>query len=154
MNRIYPDRPVAAVGAVLTRRSDSGCEVLLVKRGTEPAEGKWSVPGGAIELGENARDAIKREIMEECGLEIRPVRVFDVFDSIVRDDRGRLRYQYVIIDFVAEAEGGEISPGSDVREVRWVPLTEAPTMDLTRGTLEIVQRLISNEASGGGDQIL
>lgn len=141
MNRRYPDQPVAAVGAVIVRRGPSGAEVVLVKRKGEPARGKWSIPGGAIELGEPAREAVKREIREECGLEISPLQVFEVFDSLVPDDAGRLQYHYVIIDFLAEAVGGEIRPASDVAEAKWVPVRAAHDMDLTRGTREILRRL-------------
>ncbi|MGE5484454.1 MAG: NUDIX hydrolase [Ignavibacteriales bacterium] len=141
MNRTYPARPVAAVGAVVTRRTPSGLEIVLVKRGKDPAKGKWSVPGGAIEPGERAREAAVREVMEECGLEIRLCGVFDVFDNLVRDEAGGLQYHYVIIDFLAKAVEGEMRPGSDVSEAIWVPVGEAGRMDLTRGTLEIIQRL-------------
>ncbi|NPV71404.1 MAG: NUDIX hydrolase [Firmicutes bacterium] len=143
MKRMYPEQPVAAVAAVILRPSKgSGTrKILLIKRGIEPAVGKWSIPGGAIELGEAARDAVRREVKEECGLDITVLDVFEIFDVFVRDNAGALKFHYVIIDFLAEPEGGSLEAGSDVSDATWVTLGEAANLDITRGTREVLRRL-------------
>jgi ADP-ribose pyrophosphatase YjhB (NUDIX family) len=143
---VYPERPIAAVGAVIVRNGPDGAnEIALVRRGAEPACGRWSIPGGAVELGESVRSAVVREALEECGLEIRPLRVLDVFDSIVKDETGRVRYHYVIVDFLAEPVGGTLLGASDATDARWVDLRRALDLDLTRGTREIIERILAGE---------
>jgi ADP-ribose pyrophosphatase YjhB (NUDIX family) len=145
VKREYPERPVAAAGAVVVRRAgEAGAttrEILLIRRGVEPAMGKWSIPGGAIELGETARDAARRETREECGLDVEVNDIIGVFDVFVRDEAGQLRFHYVIIDYLAEPVGGSIQAGSDVDEARWVALEEAARLDITSGTREVLRRL-------------
>ena len=93
MKRDYPERPIIGVGAVIIR----GDRVLLVRRATEPLKGEWSVPGGMLELGEKLHDGIRREVLEETGLEVEPGDVLDVFDSILRDEQGRTQYHYCLL---------------------------------------------------------
>ncbi len=119
MNRLYPDRPIAAVGGIIFRRDS----VLLVKRGADPYEGRWSIPGGAIELGERAQSALVREVEEETGLRVEPPEIVDVYDSIVKV-REDIQYHYVIIDFLCKFVAGEPRPGSDVEDARWVRVTD------------------------------
>ena len=118
------------VGALILQEG----KLLLVKRGVEPGKGKWSIPGGVVELGERVQDAIIREVKEECGLDIEVVvnRPMDVMDSMVMGENGRLRYHYVLLQFLARPKGGTLKPASDVLEARWIPLEEAETYDLTR----------------------
>jgi len=77
--REYPDAPRAGVGAVVL----DGEQVLLVRRGEAPSEGKWSIPGGLIHLGERLEDAVVREVQEECGLRVRLLGLCGVIDRIV-----------------------------------------------------------------------
>ena len=130
MSREYPTKPIVGVGALILHEG----KLLLVKRGVEPGKGKWSIPGGVVELGEGVRDAIIREVKEECGLDIEVVvdRPLDVMDSMVMGENGRLRYHYVLLQFLGQLKGGTLSPASDVLEAQWVPLEEAETYDLTR----------------------
>ena len=131
MRREYPAQPTVGVGALIVH----GGRLVLVRRGVEPDKGRWSIPGGAVELGEKTREAVIREVREECGLDIEVVddRPMDVVDSIYRDDEGRLRYHYVLLQFLAGLRGGELKAGGDVLDVRWVPLEEVETYDLTEG---------------------
>lgn len=149
MKRRYPDAPVAAVG-VIVLREDEGDEprILLVRREAPPAAGKWSIPGGAVEIGEPVREAAVREVMEECGLEVNLHGVYDVFDIIVRDGEGKVEYQYVLVDFVASPVTVEPRPASDAGDARWVGLSEALGMDLTKGTREVVMRLMNARNMG------
>ena len=135
MKRDYPERPIIGVGAVIIR----GDRVLLVRRATEPLKGEWSVPGGVLELGEKLREGVRREVLEETGLQVEPGDVLDVFDSIFRDGQGRTQYHYVLIDYLCHCVSEDARAGSDVSEVRWVPQDELAAMGL-RGSIEQVVR--------------
>lgn len=138
MKREYPDAPIVAVGAIVIHED----KVLLVKRAHEPSKGLWSIPGGVVELGEPVREALKREVKEECGLEIEVGPVFEVVDSIVRDDEGRLRFHYAIIDFLARPKGGELCVASDAEAARWFGAGELNELPMPPGTREIVLRAL------------
>src|ERR1039457_2963951 len=126
MKRDYPEQPIVGVGAAIVDRD----RVLLVRRPTEPLKGEWSVPGGVLELGEKLRDGIRREVLEETGLQVEPGDVLDVFDSIFRDEQGRTQYHYVLIDYLCHSISDEAKAGSDVSEVRWVQEGELAAMGL------------------------
>ena len=136
MKRDYPERPIIGVGAVIIRED----RVLLVRRATEPLKGEWSVPGGVLELGEKLRDGIRREVLEETGLEVEPGEVLDVFDSIFRDEQGRTQYHYVLIDYRCRLLLGEAKAGSDVSEVRWVQEVELAAMGLRDSIEQVVRK--------------
>ena len=136
MKRDYPERPIIGVGAVIIRED----RVLLVCRATEPLKGEWSVPGGVLELGEKLRDGIRREVLEETGLEVEPGEVLDVFDSIFRDEQGRTQYHYVLIDYLCRLLLGEAKAGSDVSEVRWVQEVELAAMGLRDSIEQVVRK--------------
>jgi len=109
-------------------------KLLIVKRGVEPAKGKWSIPGGAVELGERIRDAVVREVKEECGLdvEIALERPMDAIDNIMMSEDERLQYHYVLLQFLVRLKGGTLKPASDVLDAKWVPLDEVRKYDLTK----------------------
>ena len=136
MHREYPEAPIVAVGVVV-RKDD---EVLLVRRLNEPSKGRWSVPGGVVELGETIRQAARREVREECGLEVEPGEVVAVVDTIVRDEAGRVRFHYVIVDLLAEYLGGQLAPASDIAEARWVKREELAELDVTEKALQLLRR--------------
>src|SRR5215469_11815461 len=95
-DRRYPKRPMVGVGALIF----DGPRILMAQRGKEPLKGWWSLPGGALEIGEMLADAIRREVREETGLEIEPLRVFEIFERIIRDPKGTPEYHYVLIDYL------------------------------------------------------
>ena len=128
MSREYPTRPIVGVGALVLK---SG-KLLLVKRGAKPGQDKWSIPGGLVELGERVQEAVVREVKEECGLDIEVERLVDVFDSITRDGKGRIQYQFVVVNFLAKIKGGILKNADDVLEVRWVRLNKVERYDLTK----------------------
>ncbi|RLF98764.1 MAG: NUDIX hydrolase, partial [Thaumarchaeota archaeon] len=99
----YPSQPIPAVGAFIIRDG----KILLIRRAYEPCAGKWSVPGGAIKLGETTIDALRREIFEELGVKLRSIKLLDIYDYISRDEGGKIKYHYVIIDFLADPENFE-----------------------------------------------
>jgi mutator protein MutT len=114
--REYPERPVVGVGGVVIRDG----AVLLVQRAQDPLAGQWTIPGGAVEVGETLKEAVARELMEETGLEVRVLDLVDAFERIVSDDAGRARYHYVLLDYLCEPAGGNLHAGSDVRDAAWV----------------------------------
>jgi ADP-ribose pyrophosphatase YjhB (NUDIX family) len=116
--------------------------VLLVKRGSAPGAGKWSIPGGLVHVGETVEAAAVREAREESGLSVRLEGLVGVVNRIIPDAEGRVQYHYVLIDFVASAERGEAVAGSDAVEVRWVPVSEVSQYDTTEGLAEMVGRAI------------
>lgn len=129
MKREYPTQPIVGIGAVIVHDG----KIVLVKRGVEPGKGKWSIPGGAVELGEGVRDTAIREAKEECGLDIELVgdRPIDALDNIIEGEKGRLQYHYILLQFLARPNSGTLRHGSDVTEVRWVPIEEVEKYDLT-----------------------
>ncbi len=136
MNRRYPDRPFVGVGAIIFR----GDEVLLIRRGTPPALGKWSIPGGLVELGESLEDAVSREILEEVGLDVKVLDLVAVLDRVIKDHQGRIEYHYILHDFLCESAQGEPLPATDADECAFVPLDRLSSYDLTRGTEKIIRR--------------
>ena len=106
-------------------------EILLIKRGNEPAKGKWSVPGGLVELGESITDAVIREAKEETLLTVDNPRLVDVVDQVEWDAERKIRYHYVIVDYLVHVVGGEIGAATDAEELRWVPFGEVENYDLT-----------------------
>lgn len=115
--------------------------ILLVQRGKPPAQGRWSLPGGAVELGEALEAALRREIKEECNLDIEVGSPIAVLDSIFRDDQGRVLYHYALVDFWVEAAQGELISSSDAQQARWVPLEEVPSLELTDGLIPLLCHL-------------
>ncbi len=134
-SREYPTRPLVGIGAVVLR----GDAVLLVRRGRPPAQGSWSLPGGAQELGETAEAAARRELMEETGLAVGPLHLVAHVDSLHRDEGGRIRFHYTILDFAARWQGGEPRAGGDALAAAFVPLDRLETL----GLWEEAQRVIA-----------
>lgn len=135
--REYPKRPLVGVGVVLRRDE----EVLLVKRAFPPKAGYYSIPGGLVELGEKVRDAARREISEETGLDIKLEKIVDVIDNIVRDEDGKVKFHYVLVDFLARPAGGDLKSSSDVLEAKWVPFRDLPKYNLTNTAENLFRKL-------------
>jgi mutator protein MutT len=136
VKREYPDHPIVGVGAIIIK----GEEVLLARRGKEPGYGKWSIPGGAVNLGEKLEEAVVREVCEEANLTIRVGEVVEVLERIFRDPDGKVQYHYVLVDFLCEYLSGEGKPSSDVLEVQWVPISEIPHSPLPERTKRVIQK--------------
>ncbi len=133
----YPDRPVLAVGAVVFHQD----RVLLVQRGSPPARHLWAIPGGRVELGETLQAAAERELREETGIAVRAGAPCFTFDMLERDDRGRVRFHYVIVDVWAEYLGGTPRAGDDAHAARWVAAAELSTLPLSASTLQLLRKL-------------
>jgi ADP-ribose pyrophosphatase YjhB (NUDIX family) len=134
MNRKHPDRPIAAVGAVVLNDD----RVLLVKRGRPPNQGAWTLPGGGIELGETASEAVRRELLEECHININVIAVLDVVDIIRKDDTGHILFHYVILEFLAHYLSGNLRPDSDAADARWVLQNELGHYELSNDTIRLI----------------
>jgi 8-oxo-dGTP diphosphatase len=136
MSREYPDYPRVGVGAVVLNKG----RVLLVRRGGHPSPGKWSLPGGLIELGESTIDAVRRELKEECAIDIEVVDVAGVIDRVVRDGAGRIRYHYVLVDYLAFTGSDAICAGDDAAEAQWVDIDRVRELEVTDGLMDMIER--------------
>ena len=136
MKRDYPDRPLVGVGAVIVHHG----RAVIVQRSTEPLKGEWSIPGGALELGETLRQAAEREAREETGLLVEAGEVLEVFDAIHTDPDGRIRYHYVLIDFLCKLVGGELCCGGDAAQARWIGSEELPGQPLAASTQRVLAK--------------
>lgn len=136
MGRRYPTRPYIGIGAVVLDAD----RVLLVRRGSEPQKGLWSIPGGGLELGETLEQGVRREALEETGLDVRIVQSLDTFERILRDDSGRVEYHYVLADFLCEPSGGILRAGDDADQAAWFRREELAGLPTTPLVAEAVER--------------
>ena len=128
--RLYPDQPVVGVGGVIL----SDGKILLEKRKNEPSKGKWTIPGGLVELGETLEQAVVREVEEETCLkcvESEAPRLIDVVDNIDLDEKGIVKYHFVIVDYLVAVKGMTFKVASDAEDLQWVPLDKVESFDLT-----------------------
>jgi 8-oxo-dGTP diphosphatase len=135
-SRRYPSRPFLGVGALIFDNE----KLLIVERASEPFKGYWSLPGGIVECGEKLEQGIRREVLEETGLEVEALSVFEIFERIIPDGEGRIEYHYVLIDYLCRPIGGRLSAASDVSQVAWVTEQNLRDYRLTDGTLSVVER--------------
>lgn len=134
--REYPERPLVGVGGVVVAEN----RVLLIRRGSPPLEGEWSIPGGMLELGESLREAVRRELEEETGLEVRVHDLIEAFDRVTMDGGGKCRYHFVILDYLCELISGEARANSDVVDVAWALEEELDRFSLTPTATRVVKR--------------
>jgi len=139
MSRRYPKHPLVGVGAIIFRDD----HVLLVQRGREPSYGKWSVPGGLVEVGESLREAVSREVKEEVGLVVEVHDLVVALDRVLPDQTGNIEYHYILLDFLCESQAGEPSPASDALDCKFVPVGSLSHYDMTRGTEGAIRRAYS-----------
>ncbi|MFQ5341898.1 MAG: NUDIX hydrolase [Anaerolineae bacterium] len=145
MSRKYPEQPSIGVGVIVINEN----RVLVVQRGKDPGAGTWAFPGGRLELGETLAEAATREAYEETGLTIEPGEVIAVRDLIDRDEAGRIRFHYVLIDLLAQPVGGTLRPGDDSVAVRWIGLEDMADLPMAPHMVEVVRQLL-----GDGDSDL
>lgn len=152
MQREFPAAPIAGVGAIVL---DPENRILLVRRGKEPLLGEWSLPGGALELGERLEDGVRREVREETGLDVEPLEIVAVFDHISRADDApdRVRFHYVLVDYRCRLLGGSLASATDVTEARWAEWGELnghSALSVRPFTLTVIRKAL-DQASQAAD---
>jgi len=135
--RSYPAHPIPAVGAFIVKNG----KLLMIRRAYEPSAGKWSVPGGIIEVGESALDALRREVKEELGIEVKVIKLLDIYDCITKDEMGKIKYHYLIIGFLAHPISLEITPSSEVLEYSFFDRDEVERIkNITSSVKAIIEK--------------
>jgi len=135
--RLYPDKPMVGVGVLI----QDGDRYLLIKRAAEPDAGLWSVPGGMVELGERAKEAAEREALEETGLEVEIVEVLGVVDKIVEGDGNRIKFHFVIVDYLANPVGGSLEASSDALDAKWVKPADFREYEMSPTLVVLLERI-------------
>ena len=134
MSHEFPASPVVGVGAVIVKDD----KALIIKRANDPYKGQWSIPGGRVELGESLTDAVRREMREETGLEVSVGPVIEVFERIQRGD-GRIRYHFVIIDYLCTCDGGTLCAGDDADDAVWVTSSELDAYNIRASAVAVIR---------------
>lgn len=142
--RSYPERPIAGVGAIVLE----GDRVLLVKRAHEPLKGEWSLPGGAVDVGETLEEAIRREVREETCLDVEVGPIVDVLDRIRYDPDGRVKFHYVLVDFLCRPLSGTLQGASDAEEAAWAVRADLGRYGVADATISVIDKAIARRATG------
>ena len=138
--REYPEIPLVGVGTVTIKNG----KILLVRRAFDPGAGKWSIPGGLVEVGEKLSEAAARETEEETGIQVEILELINVFDMVDLDDAKRVKYHYVLVDFLSKPIGGKERICDEVTDIKWVTFDEAKTMDLTKTARKALEELFGS----------
>ena len=137
--REYPSIPLVGVGALVLKED----EVLLIKRGKPPLQGSWSLPGGRCREEENLKEAAKREVKEECGVDVDVTDLLKLFEYIEHDDKGGVKYHYVVFDFKAYYKRGRLEHSSDASDARWIPLLQLGRYELSDAVREVIRAALT-----------
>ena len=143
-SREYPNRPIVGVGGVVIRDG----RVLLIRRARPPLQGEWSIPGGGLDVGETIAEGVRRELIEETGIDVRVLEHIETFERIMLDEEGRVQYHYVILDYLCEAIGGELRAGGDVSDAAWVTEDEIKAYCLRETALRVVAKAFTMKTGG------
>jgi 8-oxo-dGTP diphosphatase len=135
MKREYPEAPIVGVGAIIIENG----RIALVKRGHDPFIGEWSIPGGAVELGETVIEAVRREVLEETTLIVEPIALLNVYDRVILDNDERILYHYVLIDYLCKRISGDLQAGSDCDRAQWLTAEETNKIPLAIDTAEVIR---------------
>ncbi len=138
-SREYPERPIVAVGGVVIHDS----QVLLIRRGQPPLEGRWSIPGGILEVGETIAEGIERELKEETGIAIRVLELIEIYEKVLRDEENQPQYHFVILDYLCEFVEGTARPGGDVIEVVWAGEQQLDSLAVTGAAKRVIRKALS-----------
>jgi ADP-ribose pyrophosphatase YjhB (NUDIX family) len=139
-DRRYPEHPLVGLGALIFE----GGRILMAQRGKAPLMGQWSLPGGLVETGESLENAVRREVLEETGLEVKPLGVLEIFERIMRNAEGAAEYHYVLLDYICRVTGGTLCAGDDASRVQWVERRALKDLHITEGTLAVIEKGFRN----------
>jgi 8-oxo-dGTP diphosphatase len=139
-DRRYPEHPLLGIGALIFE----GGRILMAQRGKAPLRGQWSLPGGLVETGESLENAVRREVLEETGLEVKPLGVLEIFERIMRNAEGAAEYHYVLLDYICRVTGGTLCAGDDASRVQWVERRALKDLHITEGTLAVIEKGFRN----------
>lgn len=143
-SREYPARPIVGVGGVVIRDG----HVLLIRRARPPLQGEWSIPGGGLDVGETIAQGVRRELIEETGIDVRVLDHIETFERIMLDDAGKVQYHYVILDYLCEPTGGELRAGGDVSDAAWVGKQQLANYKLRETALRVITKAFAMSAHG------
>ena len=138
--REYPISPLVGVGVIVFNSED---KILLVQRGQEPNSGLWALPGGLVELGEELKTAAKREVKEECNIEVEVGDAVSVVDLILKDQNEKVKYHYILIDYNAKYITGNLTPLSDVKDVNWFSFREMDNLNIPEVTKQVIIKALN-----------
>jgi 8-oxo-dGTP diphosphatase len=136
LRRLYPNLPIVSAGAIIVRNG----RILLEKRKNDPGRGKWSIPGGIVELGETPEQTVIREVQEETGLVVDSPELVDVVSPVTLDESGRVKYHFVIVDYLVKVKGGTARAASDAAKLEWIRLEEVEQRDLTKSFRDFFEK--------------
>lgn len=134
--REYPEHPLIGVGGFIHKDG----KILLIKRRFEPNKGRWSLPGGLMEIGEDPEGAARREVREELGIEVRVEGLFQVSNEVIRDDKGKVKYHFVLVDYLMTPLRDEITLNEESEEYRWFEPQAVEGLDVSKNTHLIVRK--------------
>ena len=136
MKREYYKFPILSAGGVIFIDD----KVVIIKRKTEPDSGKWTIPGGAINVGERIRDGLRREIFEETALKVKVGNLIDIAEKIFKDNEGKIIYHYVILDYICKYISGSMKASSDAEELMLVKMDDLDKFELVNGTMRVIEK--------------
>jgi 8-oxo-dGTP diphosphatase len=149
MSREYPPFPLVGVGALIV----DGSRIVLVKRGNPPGKGEWSIPGGLVRVGETLQAAVRREAAEETGLEVEAEGLVELLERIFRDDAGRVKYHYILADFLCRVTSGTLAAGSDADAAIWVQREDLHGLEVAAVTLRVILAALDRQAAAGTSHV-
>jgi 8-oxo-dGTP diphosphatase len=135
-SREYPARPIVGVGGVTIQEG----RVLLIRRAFAPLQGRWSIPGGGLDVGETIAEGVRRELQEETGIDVRVLDQIETFERIQRDESGRVQFHYVILDYLCEAIGGEVRAAGDATHAAWASENDLTPYALTEAATRVIRK--------------
>ncbi|RZN56222.1 MAG: hypothetical protein DSO09_06190 [Candidatus Methanomethylicota archaeon] len=139
--REYHDHPLIGAGILAIENG----KVLLIKRGNEPNKGLWSIPGGLVKLGESPEEAAIREFKEETGLNAIIEKLLGIFNIVIKDNEGKIKYHYIVVDYLGKVVGGELKPGSDVLDAKWFDISELKNIQTSSTVIKAIEKIEKNK---------
>ena len=141
MSREYPQHPIPGVAAIIIKDN----HILLTIRGKEPSKGMWGLPGGVVEIGETRDEALMREVFEETNIVVEPIELLTVFDSVSRDDNENVKYHYILFEYLCKYVSGDLKPGDDAPEARWVSIYGLDSVKIMPSTRRFVEKTLKEK---------